>query len=396
MNVRLIPAQRQSRVSGLGTIDLQVWGLSAKVAAKLGKDDVPVVLSPKQLFSEACAFAESYRARMLRTRKRLRLTLSAAGVMVSSMFLGALMLISYGGLSASDILADRVRTYQQNERPPEERYSDQKLALTRRELTQIQTSAGFSELPEELRQYVLNRNDEVEAYDDYRRQFYPPRLGPADVLTLKQLQQLEGDLDTTLKPPQEFATEWEHTDAVKLWQKWKLDEKLLLEAETQLNDYYRGLIRRANELLLVETTPDYNWRVKVSELLHAASNPPYPHKETVPGSVQLPLQRVRGKPLTYESAYKFDRVAQAFYDWRDTQNRLAHLRQFCDVLGLTRDPELPPLLDLPEPGQCHLHGELGQDPACGIEPTSADANRTLLHRLGDRSVSRSCSQDSEP
>ena len=333
---------------GFGTIDLKVWGLTVKEETVLDSEGHPIVRSPKQLFSDACAVAENYRLRMLKTRKRLQMTVSGATVMVASMFLGALLLIAFGGLSETDILAERIRGIRETEGSPEVRYADKRLPQTLRDLKQIRKSKGFDQLPENLRQFVLDREDEAEAYQDYRRQFNPPRLGPPEVRTRKQLDNLDTALDTTLEPPEQYGQSWNKTDAVKLWNKWQTDEKLLEEAESQLNDYFRGLIRRANELLLVQMTPDHDWWLKVEKLFADAKALPFSHKQPIPGSPQLPL--LRGQPLTYDAAYRFDRVDQAFTDWRETVRKLGDLRGLSDVLGLTGSPDIPPILDLPEPG----------------------------------------------
>src|SRR5205823_14793734 len=79
------------------------------------------------------------------------------------------------------------------------------------------------------------------------------------------------------------------------------------------------------------------------------ARPPFNPNDPIPGSASVP--QPRGGPVDYRVPYEFDRVYQARQDWAFARDRLTHLRDLADVLGLTGGPSRPePVLDLPEPG----------------------------------------------
>jgi hypothetical protein len=299
------------------------------------------------LMRDALPAAREYKARAIRARKRLRRTVTGSGVLLGGMLVGLMVLLASGGFGGRDILAERVREYRRTEPPAAIRLADRIFAHTRRELVTIRDSIGFARLPEDLQEFVEDRLREVDAYRDYRERFKPPRLGPAEIQTREQAEKLEADLAGELAPPPGYAREWADTEAVRLWQKWRTDLKLVREAEGALHDWYSGLINRANKLLLTESPPDFGWRGQVGALLKDAEAPPFPPDQEVKGSPSVP--GLRGRPLTYASAYGFDRVEQARQDWLATRDKLRHLRDLTDAIGLTTAPGSPAaVLDLPE------------------------------------------------
>jgi hypothetical protein len=300
------------------------------------------------LVRDSLPAARAFRNRVLGAHRRLRWTVTGAGMLLGAMLLGLLVLVASGGFGASDELAERVRAYRANEPPPAVYLAERNFAAGRAELRAIRDNPGFERLPAGLRQFVEDRLREFDVYKEYRARFQPPRLGPAEVQTLDQVEQLADALRTELAPPPEYARAWAETEAVRLWKKWQTDLALVREAADRLTDWYRNLIRRGNELLLTEQPLDSGWRSRITALLHDAQTPPFRPEDVVEGSPTVPV--LRGQKLTYASAYNFERVEQARRDWIDTRDRLRHLRDFTDALGLTSGPGTrPPVLDLPEP-----------------------------------------------
>jgi hypothetical protein len=299
------------------------------------------------LYAESTAAARAFRRRAERAGHRLRWTLAGATTIVGVMAAGLVALLAYPGPDGEDPLAARVRAFRDRAGPPAVRLADRNFARNEAELVAIRESARFDRLTDDLREFVEREVQAFAAYKAYRDRFRPPRLGPADVRSRAELDRLEADLSGDLAPPPEYATEWEGTEAVRLWEKWRADAALLRRAEETLYDWYRGLVRRATGLQLAPAA-DYRWRQDVGALVADAGNPPFRPAEAVPGSPRVPVRR--GAALTYTPAFEFDRVAVARQDWEAERARLLALRDLADALGMAAGPNTPPsVLDLPEP-----------------------------------------------
>jgi hypothetical protein len=299
-----------------------------------------------ELVRDALPAARAYRRRVVGARKRLRWTLTGVGSFVGAILLGLILLGASGRFGNADQLAQRVRAYQNTEPPAAERLADRNFARNRKELFDIVNSAGFNGLPTDLRKFVLDRLAEFTAYRDYRAVFRAPRLGPAEIQTAEQARELEAALQTDLAPPPEYAAAWADTEAVRLARKWRVDLALLRDAEGQLHNWLRAVIRRGNQLLLVDRVPDASWRSQVTALLAEAETPPFRPEQEVERSPSVPV--LRGRKLTYAPAFDFESVEQARHDWQDTRDRLRHLRDLTDATGLTAGGATA-VLDLPEP-----------------------------------------------
>ncbi len=344
-------AEEGSRFLPFGSIDLHPMATAIRLPDGPGFEayaDDDGTFRVGDLVQEVLPAAREYRRRVMAARKRLRATVGGVGILVGAMVAALSFFALVGGFGPVDALSQRIRDFRAHEAPASVRLSDRNLAGYRRELAEIRQSLGFPSLPEDLQKFVEQRLSEADAYRDYRAKFLPPRLGPADVRTQAELDALEKSLSGELAPPTEYATAWSGTEAVRLHDKWKTDARLIREAESRLHDWYRGLIRSANQLMLAEKPPDYGWRTQVETLLRQAQAPPFSPTETIPGSPGVSVSG--GDSLTYAPAFAFDRIDLARRDWEDTRERLGNLRSFADALGLTTGPGAPPpVLDFPEP-----------------------------------------------
>lgn len=292
--------------------------------------------------------AVGYRSRLLSSRRQLKWILGGAGSLLGTMLFGTMLLLATGSFGLRDPLAQQVEAYRNAEGSAGVRLAEKNRSRRLRDLTTFREAPGFDRLPQPLKDYVDHGLMELSMYGDYVGQFSPPRLGPAEVMTREQLDRLKSDLNGILAPPIPVQAEWADTEAVQLWKKWRADTALFESTETTLNDWFRGMIRRGNALLLTEGPIDAGWRNQVTMLLKEGEHLPFPPDKAIPDSVTVP--GVRGGPLTYRSVYEFERVAQDERDWNDTAARLRSLREFTDLLGLTQGPgTLNPILDLPEP-----------------------------------------------
>ncbi len=288
--------------------------------------------------------AREQRDRVVSSRRQLRGTVLSVGGLMTALLAAITVMVTSGGLSDVDRLAERVRAYRATEPPPAQRLAEVRLARHAKELRGLREADGYGELPGDLREFVEGRVREADDYRDYRAKFQPPRLGPAELRTRDQADTLAADLRGELAPPPEYRATWGDTEYGRLAAKWRGDLDLVAAAEGQLHEWYRGLIRRANEAMLTATPPDALWRAQVHELFAGAVREPFDPRGDVPGSVAVPVPR--GRKLTYDAAGRFERVALARRDWDDTRGRLRCLADLTDALGLT--PGAAPL-DLPEP-----------------------------------------------
>ena len=346
-----VSTESESEFLGFGSLNLKLHKTSTKIpqgAAFNNYADPNGFFRVADLVTECLLAARNHLDRAQSARKRLRWTVGGAAGMLGLMMFGVLLFATTGGFGSSNLLAERVKAYQASEPAIAIRLSDKHFGRYYKELNSIHSSSGFADLSSDFQQFVTTRLVEFEKYKDFRSRFKPPRLGPAELRSREQVDQLALDLNDTLAPPSEFAATWNQTEAVQLWSKWKTDLVLAREAEEQVHDWYRVLIRRANELLLTDKPPDFGWRSQCVNLLTDADSPPFRTGDEMEKSPTIPI--LRGRKLTYAVGFSFERVNMARRDWEDTRDRLRCLRDLTDAIGLTTGPGTPnPVLDLPEP-----------------------------------------------
>ena len=346
-----VSTESESEFLSFGSLDLKLHTTFTKVPQGVALNtyaDPNGFFRVSNLVYECLLAARNHLDRVQSARKRLRWTVGGAAGMLGLMVFGMLLFATTGGFGSTNLLTERVRAYQASEPAIAVRLSDKHFGRYYKELNSIHASSGFADLSGDFQQFVTTRLVEFEKYKDYRSRFKPPRLGPAELRSREQVDQLALDLNETLAPPEEFADSWNQTEAVQLWAKWKTDLVLAREAEERVHDWYRGLIRRANELLLTDKPPDFGWRSLSVTLLTDAESPPFRAADEMEKSPTVPV--LRGRKLTYAVGFSFDRVSVARRDWEDTRDRLRCLRDLTDAVGLTTGPGTPaPVLDLPEP-----------------------------------------------
>ena len=336
-----------------GSLDLQV---TATVARASGPKTTPLAFLPegefgiRELAVDCLRAAKAYNRRARRAWWRLKYTLVGLIGVIALLFVGALTLSTTGAYGPADALAARITEFRAREGPPAERLSDPAIAANQQAVDQFANSPVFDRIPPELKTYIADRQAEYAAYAEYRSRFKPPRLAPQDLRTREEGDRLAASLGTDLAPPAAYADAWKDTTASRMRQKWLTDLGLMTTAEEALYAWYRGLDRRATDLLFVDRPPDYGWRQEATALFARASVPPFDPNEVMPGSPEVPAVP-RADPLTYAPAFAFDRVLLARRDWEDAHGRLTDLRDLTDVLGITAGPSAvaPPFLDLPEP-----------------------------------------------
>ncbi len=304
-----------------------------------------------ELHSDVLRAAQLQQRRSVGSRRRLSWTAGMAVGLLSLMLLSLAWLASTRELAAVDALADRVRRIQRTAGPPEVRLAEEHFERNRRELTSVQQASAFEQIPPNLQLYVEQELRQFAEYERYRRRFDSPQFSPADIRTASERAELEANLESELAPPSEFAHDWEQTEAVRVWSKWRTDLRLLADAEREVNSWYTSQLARLTELQLADVPSDHwtpgRWRAAVSEAV--SRQPPHPPERPLAGSPALPVPR--GDPLTWAAAYRFERSVATAEDWRQAAIRLADVRDLADAVGFTPHPVDPEgVLDLPTPG----------------------------------------------
>jgi hypothetical protein len=240
-------------------------------------------------------------------------------------------------------LASRVRAYRMSEEPAGVRLSEPELTRNKQLLLAIREDPRFPSLGTDLQDYVEGRLKEIADYEAYARRL-ESATAPGDTRSLEELARVERALRADLAWPPEYA--WDETPAGKLREKWLTDARAIRATELLFLQRYQDFVRRGLNLTLTKSFGG-SWRADVGGLLAEADHPPAVLTDPVPGSPVLGSPR--GEPVTNRVPYEFDGVYEARRDWDATRDRLTHLRDFADALGLTEGPGRPePVLALPE------------------------------------------------
>lgn len=300
-----------------------------------------------EMFRDAFAAAKAHFDRARRSQRRLRVTAWSVVLTVAAMLVGAVGLSVFQPTQSDPGLAERVRGFELSEPPAAVRLAEKNIARTKRTLTAFEADPGFFALPDDLREFVTGRLKEIEDYQAYRAKL-SEAPAPAEARTLEELAHTEAVLTTDLALPPQYT--WGETEAARLRDKWLADIPLIRAAEAAWQEWYRGLVNQALALSLTRSF-DGDWRDRVAALIASSERPPFNPADPIAGSESVP--QPRGEPVTYRIPAEFDRVYQARRDWEYDRNRLLHLRDLADALGLTPDPGSPGrrALDIPAPGQ---------------------------------------------
>ncbi len=329
-----------------GSIELMVDTVAVRLPRLLdapGQPSTPFRVA--ELFRDCFAAARSHRARVSGSNRRLKWTLRAALTFVGALLLGSIGVALFQPPQPDTHLIDRVIAYQRQESPAAVRLADPNLARNKQTLSDLHDDPGFFALRDDLKEFIDSRLKEIEDYEQYRNKL-AAAIAPSDTRTLEDLAKVEQSLHGELSLPTGYT--WEETPAGLLREKWLADVRAIREAESSFLDRYRDYVRRGIALTL---TPAFggNWRADVNGLVAEATRPPAALSDPLPGSPAVASPR--GEAVLNRVPYEFDRVYEARKDWETTHDRLTHLRDLADALGLTAGPDRPePVLVLPEPG----------------------------------------------
>lgn len=329
-----------------GSMDLTVYAVAVR-SPRFG-DSPPQPDTPYQvaeLFRDSFAAAKSHRDRVSESDRLLKWTVRFALGFVSVLLATALLVGILQPATTGPDLAERVRGYRLNEKPAEERLAYPALNENRTRLAEFRNDRAFGDLPDDLKTFVEGRLKEIEDYETFRSKLFSASA-PGDARTLEDLSRIEDRLGGELALPADYG--WGKTGAAQLRDKWLADARAIRAKEEEFLARYRDLVRRGTVLSLRPSLGG-EWRAEVGTLANEAAKPPVPLTDPLPGSPTVP--QPRGMALTYRIPFEFERVYNARKEWDAVQQRLTHLTDLGDALGLTAGPLKPePVLVLPEPG----------------------------------------------
>lgn len=329
-----------------GSIDLEVAAVAVRgprLTDAPGQPTSPFRVA--ELFRDCFAAARRHRARVAASSRRLKWMSAAATLFVTLLMLGSLSVLLFQPPPSNTMLSDRVTAYALQEPPAAVRLAEPNLSRNQRTLTAFHNSPEFHGLPEDLQEFVDSRLREITDYEHYFDKL-KVTVAPADVRSVEELDGVEHTLRVELAFPPGYS--WEETPAGLLRDKFLADVQAIREAVTRFQDRYLDLVRRGLALTLTSNFGG-QWRPDVSSLFADGSRPIVVLSDPLPGSPTLPSPR--GEAVTYRVPYEFERVYQSRQDWEAVRERLAHLRELADALGLTEGPgRTAAALLLPEPG----------------------------------------------
>ncbi|WP_439621502.1 hypothetical protein [Gemmata sp.] len=298
-----------------------------------------------ELFRGCFAGAKGHRDRVLASDRRLWWTLRLAMGFVGFLLLSVAGMLVFQPQPTGPDLAERIRSYEQHEPEAEVRLAYPALTRNKNVLAGFREEAGFGSVPDDLHRFVLTRLKEIADYEAFREKLLTFQA-PDDTRTLGDLARVEQGLNGELALPPHYA--WGRTTAAELRRKWLADAAAIRTAEAEFFERYRDFVRRGT-VLTYSASLGGNWRAEVGALLAEAARPPVPLNDPLPGSPAL--EQLRGKSVTYWVPYNFERVDQGRRNWEFIRDRLVHLRDLGDAVGLTAGPDRPEaVFVLPEPG----------------------------------------------
>ena len=329
-----------------GSIELMVQGVAVRLPRLVDSPGQPATpFHVAELFRDCFAAAKSHRERVGGSNRRLKWTVRSAITFVAAMLVTSIGMILFQPPPVDFQLADRVTAYEMHEPPAAVRLVEPNLTRNKQTLTSFRDDPGYFTLRDDLKEFIDSRLKEIDDYKRYRDKLNAA-TSPGDTRTLDELAEVEKTLRGDLALPANYS--WEETPVALLRQKWLDDASAIRKAEKTFQDYYRDLIRQGNAYTLASSFGD-NWRTNVNGFLAKAIHPPVVLNDPLSGSHVVSSRR--GEAVLNRVPYEFEAVYQARKDCDTTRDRLSHLRDLADALGLTGGADRPePLLVLPEPG----------------------------------------------
>jgi hypothetical protein len=346
-----------------GSIDLHLWATAVKrpeLAGAPAKPREPYGVA--ELFRQLLGAAQAFRGREARAGRRLAWTVGGSAGLLAGMLALSVALLANRDTSHPTALLNQVEAYRSREAQtgtgPSARLREP-LQPKISELTDLKSDPEFATLPASSKEYVEGRLQELLEYREYQKRVLAARA-PADARSEKDLDRTEAAL-RELAPPPERKAAWSQTEAALLREQRLEEVKALRAAVVELDDWYRRIIRRGEDLWAFAEhrpresgpIPWRDWHTQVQALLDEAENPPH-----APGD-----RLAVGSRMTYATVFGFDRITEDRAGWDAVRQRLQRLRDLTAALGLAGTQ--PPAAAPGDPPASALHRRAGPRPAAG-------------------------------
>jgi GTPase SAR1 family protein len=305
-----------------GSLDLRVFHTAVKHPALTDAPAQP--RSPfgvAELFHDCVRAAYEFRQRSRQADRRLHWLIAGAAGFLATAIASAFFLIQSGGPVEKPLgLVGKVAQFEEKDKPLPDRLAGDALQRRSDELAQIRGDPDFDKLPDAPKNFVLNRQDELQAYVRLREQLarMPP---PENARTLAELDRIKEKLETQAPLPSKYQQDWEKAPPPAVAERARRlrDAQTIRDAVDELKTFFAALKNKANDRLF-DTEFHSRWDDQVTALLENESNPPVGVAEGIRGN-----------------AYAFDDVTALQKEWLAAKKRLQDVRDMAIAVGLLRD-----------------------------------------------------------
>lgn len=364
-----------------GSIELHVTATAVKRPALAETAAHPrEPLGVAELFRDCLMSANAYRQRNLSANRQLKWIIAGVGGFVALAASVAILLLATGGPVEQPVaLIERVEQLQTRDKPLPDRLSYDVLQRRYDELMALRNDSGFINLPEDKKDFVRSRIDELVTYQEFREQLSHIPY-PEIAKSLTALKTIEEALSTEGQGavPAQYAIEWDKTQAV-LERQQSIDEiQVLRDRVEKLDVYYTSLKNLSNDLLGGRDRRDPKsakrefyprWKEDADAVFELEKNPPFPEGPGIPGV-----------------AYDFVETKDARKQWLGTKDepgprqKLIVMRDLATALGIVGEPAAA-VLDFPSSSPTADLHRLISSRMEGLRQTFPDFNKWSLELL---------------
>jgi hypothetical protein len=336
MNEDAWPPNQPIGGDAFGGLRVSYWQVDPKQGA-IETGSVP------ELVRETVAAAIHYRKRGRQARNRLSAALASLCLLASALALAmaALLMRGHPNDPQARSLVAALDSYRSREAQTASLRLREPLQSRISELTEIRNNSAFARMPEEQRQYLLARLEELQEYQAYKEKLARMPV-PESVTTAKELADLENNLQSLIYPP-ELHAGWEQTEAALICRQRLDDCHALGLAATETSNWYREIERRGRKLWVFARADAgfpatwADWQAQAQKLLDEAGVRERHREDRLPDSTHL----------TNAAVERFETAASARVAWEIVRRNLTHLYDLSMALGLGKSIRSRAPLDIP-------------------------------------------------
>ena len=304
-----------------GSLDLRVFPTAVRrpvLAESPAQPREP--LGVAELFHDCLRSAYNFRQRTVSADRRLKMTVAGVGSFLAVAAAFAFFLIEGGGpIEKPPALTDRVAQFEARDKPLPDRLANERLQHRANELVELRDHPDFNKLPEDKKNFVRDRFDELQAYLNLREQL--GLIGTPDkARDLDELNAIQKKLENQSVIPANFQKDWQAAPppAVVERNRRLADCQTIRDNVDQLRGYFTSLQTKASDRLF-DKEFHVRWDEQVAAIVAAEDKPPIP----------------RGGGAS--AAYEFKEVQVDEKEWLNVRKKLLGLRDLARALGLIGD-----------------------------------------------------------